>query len=751
MTFFSLPVKGDSIKPIHILVLGVCALLAQAIFLREVISFFTGTELVVGILIAAWLFWVGAGGIYGGRIVAPAARQDRTVFVWLAIAVACLLPLTTVAIRIGRSILVRPPGELPKLAPSLLFSIFVIAPFGLIYGTLYNVASRLVAEPMKGLPGGIARVYIWEAAGTLAGAVLFSVVLLPLISQLQAAFAVAFVVIAAVLVSVPHTLGFVWRLAVTILIGIAIVLSAARIDRWSIEAVYPGYTIERYLSSRYGEIVALSTEGLLSFFSGGGRLFSVPEPEVAEEVVHIPMLLHPQPRRVLLIGGSLGGGWEEAVKHPSLEHLDCLELDGRLLALAIDLVPEGTAGDRNGPGVRTDRKCAVRFVIGDGRFHLTGGPEPYDIIIVRTPPPVNMQWNRYYTREFFDLAKRSLRPGGVLAFTHPSSENFLSPSLTRVLRSIELTLEGVFTEVLLLPGSTTHFIAGNERLSRGAILTRLIERGIETRYINEDFLPFRFSPERVDFLNSSLEGAGAVGINTDARPMLTFYELLHEGRRAGSSIIGVFEALIGLPPVMPALALFGVILVFGLVVRGGAAARMSIWMVGFGSFLFQLVVLLAYQSFSGHLYHAIVILTALFMAGAAAGAFLSHRASDRLRHYHLRMIHLSFIGLTLLLIGWFHALRPLGPSLLPGSVVFMVFSGLCGFLTGAYYPVVVRMALPREPGAVPAVFYAWDLFGACAAGLLGGIVLFPITGVTGTALLVSGIHALAGVLVVGRW
>jgi spermidine synthase len=742
-------VKGYSIKPVHILVLGVCALLAQAMFLREVISFFTGTEMVVGILIAAWLFWVGAGGIYGGRIVAPAARRDRTVFMWLAVAVACLLPSTTVAIRIGRSMLVRPPGELPPLAPALVFSVLVIAPFGLIYGTLYNVASRLVADPVKGLPGGISRVYIWEASGTLTGAVLFSVVLLPLISQLQAAFAVAFIVIAVVLLSVPRTKRFVWRLAVTVLMGIAIVLSAARIDRWSIGAVYPGYTIERYLSSRYGEVVALSTEGLLSFFSGGGRLFSVPEPEVAEEIVHIPMLLHPRPQRVLLIGGSLGGGWEEAVKHPSLEHLDCLELDGRLLSLAIDLVPEGAAGD--GPGARAGRKCDVRFVVADGRFHLTGGPEPYDVIIVRTPPPVNMQWNRYYTREFFDLARRSLRPGGVLAFTHPSSENFLSPSLVRLLRSIKLTLEGVFEEVILLPGPTTHFIAGGEPLSGDVFLARLEARGIETRYINEDFLPFRFSPERIDFLRSSVEGADEVDINTDARPMLTFYELLLEGQRTGSSIIGVFGALIGLPPFLPAVILFGVIFVIGLVVRGGAAARLSIWAVGFGSFLFQLVVLLAYQSYSGHLYHAIVILTALFMAGAAFGAFLSHRASDRLRHRHLRMIHLSFIGLTLLLIGWFHALSTLGPPLIPGSIVFMVFSVLCGFLTGAYYPVVVRMALPQERRAVPAVFYAWDLFGACAAGFIGGIVLFPITGITGTALLVSGIHALAGVLLVGRW
>lgn len=735
--------NDDSIRPFHVLSLGICALFAQSIFLRELLSFVTGTELAVGLMIAAWLFWVGAGGIFGGRLVPAGTGRNRTRFVRLALAAGILVPATAVAIRFGRSILVRPPGEMPPLVPSILFSMLVMAPFGIVYGSLYNLASRLARRRGEDLPGGVSRVYIWEAAGTLVGAVVFSFVLLPLVSQLAAAFTAAFF-LTAVVVSMLRT-GRVWRFVAIVAVALVCIPAVPEIDRVSFSAMYSGYRVEEFRTSRYGEIVVLSREEMLSFFSGGGRLFSVPDTEAAEEAVHIPLLMHPAPRRVLMIGGSLGGGWEEALRHPQIERIDCLELDGELLDLALKILRKGgAAGPHAGDG--RDR---VRFIAGDGRFYLAGSEERYDVIIVHPPRPVSLQWNRFYTREFFELAGKSLRPGGMVAVSHPSSENYVATPLVRVLSSIRRTLGSVFGEVVLLPGATVHFIAGAGALDPDAIMPRLAERNIETRYISGDYLPHRFSKERIDFLLSSLSDGGDAALNTDAHPVLPYYELLLEGRRAGSSAVDVLAHLLDLPPALPVLIIAGIVLVLVLALRGGRAARLGVWIVGFGSFLYQLLVLMAYQSFSGHLYHAVVLLTALFMAGASAGAYLSHR-SARSHLRKLRLVHFAFIVLALLLAGWFLALRAVGVGHTVGTAVFMVFSALGGVLTGLYYPIVVGMVLPREPAAVPAVFYAWDLFGACAGGLVGGLVLLPLTGVIAASLLIASVHLMAGVILVGR-
>ncbi len=728
-------------------------MVAQAVFIREILALFTGTELVLSALLAGWLFWVGIGGIWGGRVIAADSRRTYRTFEILAVSIAFLYPVTTIVIRFGRAYLAQPPGVLPAFFPALIFSLLAMAPFGFLYGTVYNVASELAARERSGIRDGIERVYIWEAAGSLIGALVFSFVLIPVFSQLETTFIVSFAVIAVMLIIRGSGGSGRIRIACTFGLGAAFLFLSSIIDRGSIEAVYPGYRIERFLSSRYGEIIAASKGEILSYFSGGGRLFSVPEPERAEEEIHVPLLMHPSPQRVLLIGGSLGGGWQEAAKHPSVVSIDCVELDGALLGLALELdTVHVSKGDdsiyriaRPGGGVP-----AVQFFTGDGRFFLAGGSRRYDVIVLNVPPPVNLQRNRYYTVEFFDLAKRSLGPGGIFACSHPSSENFLTRDQARILRVIRSTLERTFAHVLVLPGSTAHFLTGAAEFDIHRLLDRIERRGLKTRYINEDFLPFRFSGERFEQLEGFLSEADSGMINTDMRPLLPLYELLLEGRRMELSGMGLFEKLLHVPPFVPPVILLVAFVLLFTRVSGRRAARVSVMTVGFGSLLFQVIILLSFQSFSGHLYHAIALLTALFMAGASAGAFVTHRRHS-VRRLDLRLNHLCFAVLSVSFVVLFGISRDLDLSAPAGESVFYVYAATCGFLTGLYYPMVVRTALPAERRIVPAVFYAWDLFGACAGGLVGGAVLLPVTGMAGTAALIAALHLLAAGVLVGRW
>ena len=743
----------QSLKPVHILSLGACAICAQAIFIREMMALFTGTEFVIGALLAGWLFWVGLGGLLGGRLLESLGRRDIALFTRLTVSASILLPATTVTIRFTRGLIVSPPGVLPAFSIALLSALLVMGPFGFVYGMIYNIASHLWKRDGTGLPGGVSRVYIWEAAGSLVGALVFSFILLTFFSQLEVAFIVAFFVCAVVTANATRGKISYPRLVLIAFLGVVLIVFVPKVDRKSIESIFRGYRVERFLSSKYGEIVAVSKNEVLSFFSGGGRLFSVPEPERAEEVIHVPLLLHPEPRRLLLIGGSLGGGWEEAVKHTTVNSVDCLELDGELLELALKMerhhppfLPE-----RERPmDATTPEEQGVTFIEGDGRFFLSTGQHRYDVIILNAPPPVNLQWNRYYTKDFFELAERALSPGGIFALSHASSENYLSHHQARVLRCIETTMKEVFREVVILPGSTTHFLAGERSIDVDSLLPRIEERKIETRYVSENFIPFRFSEMRMEFLKSSLARARDVTVNTDTRPSMPLYELLLEGERGGSVKFGGMQRLMEIHPAIPFGALAAILLILFSMVRKGWAARMSVWAVGFGSFLLQLLILLVYQSYSGLLYYAIVLMTALFMGGASLGAWSSlQRAQAGERT--LRWIHLCFIFLALLLLAWFQVLRYFELPHNLGAIGFLFFSTGGGFLTGFYYPIIVRTALPVNGSVVPATFYAWDLFGACIGGFLGGVLLFPLAGLAGAVVFLIFLHVSAATLLVGRW
>ena len=53
-----------------------------------------------------------------------------------------------------------------------------------------------------------------------------------------------------------------------------------------------------------------------------------------ECITHIPLFLHPNPKNVLIIGGGDGGAAREAVRHPEVEHVTMVDIDGKVIELS---------------------------------------------------------------------------------------------------------------------------------------------------------------------------------------------------------------------------------------------------------------------------------------------------------------------------------------------------------------------------------------------------------------------------------
>jgi len=98
------------------------------------------------------------------------------------------------------------------------------------------------------------------------------------------------------------------------------------------------YDLAFYDNSVYGNVAAVRQREQVTFFANGVPILTAPVPDITliEEMVHLPMLFVPEPRRALVLSGGLGGVIQELLKYP-LERVDYAELDPLLFEAVASL------------------------------------------------------------------------------------------------------------------------------------------------------------------------------------------------------------------------------------------------------------------------------------------------------------------------------------------------------------------------------------------------------------------------------
>ncbi len=120
---------------------------------------------------------------------------------------------------------------------------------------------------------------------------------------------------------------------------------------------------------------------------------------------HLPMLLHREPLRVLVIGMGSGITAGAVLRHP-VQRLDIVELEPAVLEASRYFLP--IHGD-----VLKDAR--TRVIVADGRNYMTTTRETYDAIISEPSNPWIGRIASLFSAEFFHLARQHLRAGGLMA------------------------------------------------------------------------------------------------------------------------------------------------------------------------------------------------------------------------------------------------------------------------------------------------------------------------------------------------
>ena len=383
---------------------GFTATGAQIVLLRELMVAFRGNEISIGLALGTWLFWTAVGSAVTGRCASRAVQPLRLVVVLQAL-LALAIPATVLAVRAAGTAIQPVPGESFGPGAMAAISLATLSVCCALSGALFPAVTRLYRDRPAATAAGSA--YLWEATGAAAGGLAAALALIPYLSPIRIAWGLG-------LANGLAACGFAararwrpgWLLAAAPLALMACALSGTlgKWDAWSLGRMWPGFRLVATRNSVYGSLAVVESEGGRSAYENGLRLFTVPDREAAEEAVDYALLEHPAPRSVLLIGGGLNGSAAEALRHPTVERLDYVELDPALLELARDFFPaEWTA-------LRADPRVRIHAI--DGRLFVATASRRWDAILVNLPDPQTAQLGRFFTAEFFVQAAARLTRHG---------------------------------------------------------------------------------------------------------------------------------------------------------------------------------------------------------------------------------------------------------------------------------------------------------------------------------------------------
>lgn len=710
--------------PIIFALMGFAAIVAQIILQRRFMVIFGGNELTIGIVFAAWMFWAGLGNFAAGRF-ADRIRNANLALTLIFFLIAVILPLTVVSSSLVKAALGIPPSQM--IGPPLIIAstLALLFPLCFLIGAALVVAAKV---PGSGEAKDIGTVYIFDSIGSALGGLVFSWFAIVYMNPLQAAFFISAVLLAgAGLVLLKNAGSKLGAVFAAVIFAVLYFYSGSIETR--INAVqWRGFDPIANLDSRFGNIVVTENRGEHTLFFDGQPQFTTPLAETYETTAYLPLLMKKDAKDVLLIGGGLSGmlaNWREV----PLDSITYVQID-----------PEVTEAEEyymSSKEMMADPRLKIEY--GDGRaFLVNASPAKYDIIIVQVGEPATASTNRYYTREFFDDAKRALKPDGIIFFAIFEPTNYMSAEAKRLLGSVYDTLGKAFDNIVVLPLHRYYFVASAEKGTltddTDTLAQRLKKSGFNAPTLLSQVL-YGVYPERVAQIRDSIVGAASEMeyLNTDRYPVAYYAGLVLWAAKAGEGAAKFLESLQRIKwwHVVVAICAFAIITLP--LMRSRTVEISSIWSlvaVGFSSIVYEMVLLIWYQVKVGLLFYRLGIIITAFMVGLSLGAF----AAIKLRSQKSEVRSQKVLELCLIAFALYMPLL-----FMISKLSFPLANLLCGAAAGFIYQLVAERLVEKRKaiGTSAGLINFSDYLGAAIGSILAAIIMIPLFGLFPTLLVAA--------------
>lgn len=171
-----------------------------------------------------------------------------------------------------------------------------------------------------------------------------------------------------------------------------------------------GLHVKRVLHSEqspFQRVDILETSGFGRMMTLDGLVMVTERDEFVyhEMIAHVPLLVHPNPRRVLVIGGGDGGTLREVLRHDCVQEALLCEIDGAVIESARKYLPTVAVG-LNHP--------RAKIHVGDGvEFVHSCESGAFDVVIVDSTDPIGPGVG-LFSEKFYKEVRRILRPDGIV-------------------------------------------------------------------------------------------------------------------------------------------------------------------------------------------------------------------------------------------------------------------------------------------------------------------------------------------------
>jgi spermidine synthase len=618
--------------------------------------------------------------------------------------------------------LIFPPGAAKSLTMVVLYCLAILLPTCLISGSLFTMlATRL--SVIKG-KNELSPAYGWESAGSLIAGLLFSIILVYLLStfQILAILLMINVMFAAYLY--PSKSAWKTRVLTGILLLSSVALFLSPADKRIRSIHFKNQEMLYTRDSPYGNITVTKTAGQHNFFENYLLLFSTADPYFPEEAVHFALLQQTYPQNVLIVSGGIGGMTRQVGKYKSVQHIHYVEINPWLVAAERDF------GE-------ISNESRLKVITQDARSWIKNSDHYYDVVLVNTPDPSNAQLNRYYTLEFFTEVKQALKSKGVFSIALSPTVNYMSDEAAAVNRILYNTLKQVFREVKIVPGERNYFIASDDAVGIN-FAGRMKKAGFENDYVNPDYLDDGLLAQNNRQMMDRIGNETGL-LNRDLSPLAYFLQLKYwmsiyqnNGRRGP----GIILALI---------LMFALIFVL-LLLRKSDSMAIGVFTCGFAGAAVEFLVLILYQARFGSVFQMLGIVVGIYMAGLTAGAV--YRSSKDMKGTVRSYVIAQFAMFLLVLVLPFLAVYLFGKVIIPDWLTRLLLFGIVAgvaFVAGLVFNKASKLA-PGNIEKRAGNLYSIDLMGAASGTLLVSLICFPLLGLWTTCVTMAGL-ILTGIIV----
>ncbi len=405
---------------------GFAAMVDEVAWARLVGLVFGSSVYAFGLMLLLFLIGISIGGAIFARI----RNADPAKVLGLALVGATFAALAGIwAVPHLPTLYVR---EFPAVRDSFVLQQLlqivetapVLVPLAMFFGISFPAAVAATSS-LPGMGFAIGRVTVWNTIGTVAGAFLGGFVLIPQLGLRPS------LTTAAAATALGGALAL-WRSPATSLkragltAAVASLLVALILPSWPRDllaqgagfyaAIY-GTTEGLLAATRNSELLfykdgiattlSVDRQGTTRFYRSNGKTDASTDPgDMANQLLlgHLPLLLHPNPRDVFVLGLGTGVSAAAAARYP-VKTIDIADIEGA----SRDATQFFAAENRN---ILADPR--VRFLVADGRNALLARDKTYDVIISDPSDVWVAGVGNLFTQEFYVLARSRLKPGGVM-------------------------------------------------------------------------------------------------------------------------------------------------------------------------------------------------------------------------------------------------------------------------------------------------------------------------------------------------